>query len=197
MKVYLLRHGETEWNVQGRYQGISDIPLSPAGIAALSPAGAAVETVAVSPLLRARQTAEILFPGAAQEIEPGLQEMCFGVFEARTAQEMEHDPDYRAWVDGGCTGRIPGGESLEAFIQRVCAAFERVMERAAARGRDPLAIVAHGGVLMAIMSQYAEPRRSYFDWRPPNGGGWLLEAEPGPSLRILEPVCYAKGGGPC
>lgn len=194
MKVYLLRHGETAWNVQGRYQGISDIPLSPAGAAALGPADFTAGAVVVSPLVRARQTAEILFPGAAQVLEPDFREMEFGVFEGRTAKEMENDGDYRAWVESGCTSPVPGGESEEGFCRRSCAAFERHLARALAQGPEPLVIVAHGGTLMAIMSRYIEPRRGFFEWQPPNGGGWLLEAEAGPRVRMLRPVCYAKEG---
>ncbi|MCI8811061.1 MAG: histidine phosphatase family protein [Oscillibacter sp.] len=197
MKLYLLRHGETSWNVQGRYQGVSDIPLSPEGMAALRPADFAVGTVIVSPLARARQTAQILFPKAAQEVEPGLQEMNFGRFEGRTAQEMEEDAAYRAWVDSGCMGPVPGGESMAEFSGRVCSAFSRVLDKALSQGPDPLAIVAHGGTLMAVMERYAAPRRGYFAWQAPNGGGWLLEAEPGPCLRVLHPVCCAKDGAPC
>lgn len=196
MNVYLLRHGETAWNVQGRYQGTSDIPLSPAGIAALGQADFTVESVVVSPLIRARQTAEILFPGAAQAPEPDFREIEFGAFEGRTAKEMENDMDYRAWVDGGCMGLIPGGESVEAFSSRVCAAFERVLNRALAQGQEPLAIVAHGGTLMAIMARYIEPRRGFFEWQAPNGGGWLLEAEAGPRVRVVQPVCCANEGKP-
>lgn len=200
MNVYLLRHGETAWNVQGRYQGVSDIPLSPAGAAALGRADFTVESVVVSPLMRARQTAEILFPGAAQEPEPGLQEMDFGTFEGRTAREMEHDRAYRAWVDSFYRTEVPGGETMEACRARVCAAFERVLARAAARGTEPLVIVAHGVTLMCILAQYAEPRQDDFAWQAPNGGGWLAEAGPGPRLRILRRVCYAKEDGapwPC
>lgn len=68
MRIYLLRHGKTAWNAAGRYQGLTDIPLSPEGRAALAPADFTAESVVVSPLLRTRQTAEILFPGAAQQI---------------------------------------------------------------------------------------------------------------------------------
>ena len=97
MKVYLLRHGKTSWNNEGRYQGLSDIPLSQEGMSALRPADFSAKTVYVSPLLRARQTAAILFPDAVLKAEPGLQEMDFGVFEGRNAQEMEKDSAYRAW----------------------------------------------------------------------------------------------------
>ena len=64
MKIYLLRHGETAYNVDYRYQGVTDIPLSPAGLAALKQADFSPKTVFVTPLKRTKQTAEVLFPHA-------------------------------------------------------------------------------------------------------------------------------------
>lgn len=65
MKVYLLRHGQTEYNVDKRYQGTRDIPLSEKGRAALRRADIEPDTVYVSPLCRAVDTARVLFPGRA------------------------------------------------------------------------------------------------------------------------------------
>ena len=71
MLIYLLRHGLTAYNAEKRYQGQRDIPLSPAGRAQLRPAGFMPDVAYVSPLIRARQTAEIFFPGCPQ-ISTGL-----------------------------------------------------------------------------------------------------------------------------
>ena len=91
MKIYLLRHGETAYNVDYRYQGVTDIPLSPAGLAALKQADFSPKTVFVTPLKRTKQTAEILFPTAEYIPVNDLGEMNFGVFEGRNYKEMEHD----------------------------------------------------------------------------------------------------------
>ena len=66
MRVYLLRHGRTAYNDEQRYQGLRDIPLSQTGEEELRPVEEAPETVYVSPLSRARRTAELLFPHARQ-----------------------------------------------------------------------------------------------------------------------------------
>ena len=92
MQIYLLRHGQTEYNAQHRYQGQQDIPLSAAGRAQLRPAGFMPDVAYVSPLIRARQTAEIFFPGCPQIIVQDLREMCFGSFEGRHYIHIEHDP---------------------------------------------------------------------------------------------------------
>ncbi len=175
MRVCLLRHGETAWNAQGRYLGRTDLPLTPAGRAALGPAGFAPARVYVSPLRRTAETAEILFPGAEQEAVPDFREMDFGVFEGRSWRDMEDFAPYREWVDGGCRGPVPGGESMERFCQRTCAAFEALMDRAAEAGEPLLAIVAHGGTQMAVLERFALPRRDYFSWRGPLGGGFVLD----------------------
>ena len=202
MTVYLLRHGRTAYNEQRRYQGRSDPPLSPAGAAELRAADFTPEAVYTSPLLRARQTARILFPAARQEVVAALAEMDFGDFEGRTADEMAQDAAYRAWVDGGCTGPCPNGESLAQFCDRTCRAFAALVERAAAEGQEELVIVAHGGTQRAVMERLCEPPVAYFDLRPPFGGGWALQYDAGlwareKRLRLLGEVCFAKGVAAC
>ena len=186
--IYLLRHGETAYNAEKRYQGVRDIPLSDAGRAKLRRADFSPRTVYVSPLCRARESASILFPTAAQTVVPGLREMCFGAFEGRNYEEMEHDPAYRAWVDGGCMGRCPGGESRVEFSERVCAAFERLADAAVRDGENTLVIAAHGGTQMAVLERYAVPRRDYYAWCAPNGGGYILCADRWQSEKTLELV---------
>ena len=186
--IYLLRHGETAYNAEKRYQGVRDIPLSDAGRAKLRRADFSPRTVYVSPLCRARESASILFPTAAQTVVPGLREMCFGAFEGRNYEEMELAPAYRAWVDGGCMGRCPGGESRVEFSERVCAAFERLADAAVRAGENTLVIAAHGGTQMAVLERYAVPRRDYYAWGAPNGGGYILCADCWQSEKTLELV---------
>lgn len=182
MLVYLLRHGKTAWNLEGRYQGRSDIPLCEAGKRELSPADFSPERVYVSPMKRAAETAQLLFPGVQPIAVPGLEEMDFGAFEGKRFWDLADDPAYRAWVEGNCTAPCPGGEGREDFSRRVCAAFERLM----AREREQLVIVAHGGTQMAILERYGRPHRDYFAWQSPNGGGFLLEAEHWEQTRELK-----------
>lgn len=195
MLICLLRHGATAYNAQRRYQGRTDIPLSPEGRAALVQADFSPASVYVSPLSRARETAAILFPGAVQIPVPDLTEMDFGAFEGRTWREMEHDSDYRAWAAGSCMGRCPGGESREQFSARVRGAFAALVENSLTSGTDRLVIVAHGGVQMAALEGFALPHREYFDWQTPCGGGFWLDAAPWPErrqLRLIREVLYAK-----
>ena len=191
MLIYLLRHGETAWNEERRYQGLTDISLSEQGRTLLGTADVSPKRVYVSPLRRTAETAAVLFPAAEQVVVPGFQEMDFGAFEGRTANEMADDPAYRAWVEGGCIGRCPGGEDWAEFSSRVCTAFELLMEGAP----DPLVIVAHGGTQMAVLERYGRPARPCYEWLGRNGGGFLLKAEGWGEKRALSFVRAVYWGG--
>lgn len=198
MKIYLLRHGQTDYNVEKRYQGTLDIPLSEEGRAKLVQADIFPKKVYVSPLIRARSTADVLFPGAEQIVVPDFREMCFGVFQGRNYMEMEHDSEYIAWVEGRCEGRCPGGERRVDFCSRTCGAFVPLLEEAMQNGEEKLVIMAHGGTQMAVMERYGLPRFDYYHWCAPNAGGYVLEADEDiwrrdRTLTLIDEVQYVRG----
>lgn len=164
--LLLLRHGQTPGNALGRYLGRTDEPLSPQGraaVLALNPPK--VGRVYVSPLLRCRQSAALLYPGQPALPVEGLRECEFGRFENKSFRELADDPDYQRWVDSGGTLPFPGGESREDFVRRTLAAFEGLDLRGGA------AIVAHGGTVMALMSVLLGG--DYFDYQTPCATGFL------------------------
>jgi alpha-ribazole phosphatase len=170
MRIYLIRHAQTEGNALKRYIGVTDSPLSKDGIAMAQAAGgdSELKSVIVTPLSRTQHTARILFPNAEQRIESGITEMDFGDFENRSADDMVNDADYRAWVDGNCLGRCPNGESIAGFSERVTKAFWQCVRRAEDEGEERLVFVVHGGVIMALMSVLGRPKKSFYDWYLPN-----------------------------
>ena len=190
MLIYLLRHGLTEYNAQKRYQGQRDIPLSPEGAAQLRKADFDPDVVYVTPLQRTSQTAKIVFPHAKLVVVDGLKEMCFGSFEGRNFIEMEHDPDYQAWVQANCESSCPDGERKEEFSNRICAAFSKLVDEALAEGKDRLVILAHGGTQMAAMERYGVPHQDYYKWCGPNAGGYVLDALFGDPAWLPHPVVY-------
>ena len=195
MLIYLLRHGETEYNVDKRYQGTLDIPLSDRGRAQLCRADIRPGRVYVSPLCRATESARILVPEAEQVAVPDLREMCFGVFQGRNYVQMERDPEYIAWVGENCEGRCPGGETRGEFSGRTCAAFEGLVNEGLARGEELLVIMAHGGTQMAVMERFALPRRDYYTWCAGNGAGFVLDSgdwKEKRTLNLVNEVRYAK-----
>ena len=170
-ELYLLRHGSTEGNEQHRYVGRrTDDPLSMRGreqCLKIVPFLPQMDTVYVSPMMRARQTAQICCPEACLEIVPGLEEFDFGVFEGRRAAEMEDDEQYRDWVDSGCVDPCPEGESRAAFTQRSNDALLSVVNSALEAHEQRIVVVAHGGTIMAAMHSFCHenvPSDNYFGW---------------------------------
>ena len=196
MLVYLLRHGLTAYNAEKRYQGQRDIPLSAAGLAQLRRADIDPKVVYISTLQRTEQTARVLFPEAKLIAVDGLKEMNFGSFEGRNYVEMEHDPDYLAWVAANCESRCPDGERKEQFSQRICTAFAALVDQALTDGEPMLVILAHGGTQMAALERFALPHRDYYEWCGPNAGGFVLDARDWADKRVLhlvKTVQYTKG----
>ncbi|WP_027070165.1 histidine phosphatase family protein [Novilysobacter defluvii] len=158
MKILLARHGETAWNAEGRYQGQSDIPLSPVGEAQARALGGRLRDVAIaravaSPLARARRTAELALGGRAGLLstDPGLLEIAHGSWEGLLASEIgARDPDrLRAWRETPHEVLMPGGESLQQVFDRAWAALLR-----AADGLDAdatLLLVAHDAVNRVLL----------------------------------------------
>ena len=165
MKLLMIRHAQTAGNLLRRYIGATGEPLCPEGVRAARAAAPAwrPEAVFITPLLRTRQTAAIMFPDVPQVVVPALREMNFGRFEGRSAAEMEQDTAYRAWVDGGCTGACPDGESREEFCARVCAGFAQTLRQLAASNAQRAVFVVHGGTIMAVLSRFARPEMEYYD----------------------------------
>lgn len=177
MEIILMRHGETAGNARHCYSGGgTDEPLSPEGERLAHDSGVhpEVASVYVTPMLRTWQTARICFPNAAQTVIDGLGEMHFGDFEGRTADEMEQDADYRAWVDGGCEGVCPNGESIALFGKRVYRAFTTFVQTLIDAGETRAVLVTHGGTITALLKLFADPGRSFYEWYMPNCGGYRV-----------------------
>ncbi len=125
-RCLLLRHGETAWSRSRRHTGRTDVPLTDAGRdQALAVKGridvSSVAAVLTSPLVRARDTAELAGLGAAAEVEPDLAEWDYGAYEGRTTAEIRTErTGWELFADG-----VPGGETLA----QVAARAERVIVR--------------------------------------------------------------------
>lgn len=188
MNLTLIRHGQTEGNLHHRYIGATDQPLCRQGREGAEKAGRdeGGKTVYVTSLRRTQETAAILFPQARQIVVPELREMDFGVFENRNAQEMEADVQFRDWVEGFCLAPCPGGEGREAFLRRVCGCFRELAQSWMSSQEEDITMVVHGGTIMALLSQFALPKRDYFDWRVKNCKGYRcrLTLEPGGQPRL-------------
>jgi len=186
MRLYLLRHGLTEYNAKHYYQGSQDIPLSDEGRAQLGRADFDVDVVYVTPLMRTGQTAEILFPSARQVVVEELREMNFGIFEGRSDAEMAGEPEYEAWIKSEWQLPCPGGETWADFADRSCAALDKLIRKAHAEGQEKLVIVAHGGTQMAVLHRHARPERKLVEWLGSHSGGYVLDTARWETDGVLE-----------
>lgn len=174
MKLAILRHGQTNFNVEHRYTGTTDVPLNETGRAEARAAGAApwVNLVYTSPLRRARETAAICFPHAVQRPVRDLQEMHFGRWQGHNRDELAGDAAFDAWYASGWALRAPGGESRGDQEKRVAAALARIVADAEAAGSELVVVAAHGGVVMstcdALLSEEEKAGRGFHDWHPKN-----------------------------
>ena len=152
-RILAIRHGETDWNLQGRIQGATDIALNRAGREQARRLGRAladeqIDAVYSSDLARAAQTAQALaLPRRlAVQHDLGLRERAFGVFEGRTFGEIETRWPEQAqrWRRRDPEFGPSGGEVLRDFFARCVGAVKAL---AARHDGQSIAVVAHGGVL--------------------------------------------------
>lgn len=160
--IYFIRHGQTDWNAEGRLQGQRDIALNAEGLrqaedvarrlAAVAEADLATMDYAASPLARTRRTMETLrtalaLPPEDYRLDPRLKEISFGTWEGSTWAEIRRrDPSGAAARDRDRWGYRPPGETGESYAMLV----ERVTPVVTGLTR-PTVIVAHGGVARAIL----------------------------------------------
>jgi broad specificity phosphatase PhoE len=154
VRLLLARHGESLWNAERRFQGHTDVALSPRGRAQAEALGRGlrgyrVRAAYVSPFCRAVETAELALRGTGVPlvVVEELRELSLGTWEGCTVDEVrarDGDP-YVAWIRAPLDCPPPGGEPLPVVSERVRAGLDRI---AAAHpdGEDVL-VVAHGGVI--------------------------------------------------
>lgn len=190
LELYLIRHWKTKGNLEKRYIGTTDEPILSGSerdlwekrLHRILPD---VSCVAVSPMKRCRESAELLFPGKKQEVCDAFRECDFGQFENRNYEELKNRPEYQRWIDSGGMEAFPGGESrerfagrcVEGFVQKVTELQERKIERAA--------FVVHGGTIMAILEWLDHKQRPFYQWQAENGAVFYVRTE----REILRGTC--------
>jgi broad specificity phosphatase PhoE len=151
--LILVRHGETDWNAQHRWQGHSDTPLNDAGRLQAGRLASELEhldAVYSSDLARARETAEIIAGSLGLEIrlDPRLRERSFGAWEGLTTEEIEFSfPDERGRWRAGVGAGAPDAEPFEAFAARVSSFVQEVGRR---HVDEQVLVVAHGGTIRVV-----------------------------------------------
>lgn len=171
-RLYLIRHGKTEANLQHRYCGATDLPLSEAGREELKGLHYEISNVRflTSGMLRTEQTLAALFGDVPHEKRPAFREVDFGIFEMHTYEELKNDPAYLDWITGDNMANVPPkGESGNQMLARILAALQELRQ-------EDTVLVTHGGVIAAIMEHlFPEENKSRYQWQPDPGHGYLIE----------------------
>lgn len=179
-RLILIRHGETAWTRQKRYQGRTDIPLSPSGKKQIVQLSKRLRRCRIhffysSALTRATQTAAILSKGRKTRVvrDERISEFNFGRWEGKTASELlrAKDPSYKKWCQGRWVNP-PGGETIRSFKKRHRDFLAAILKKHEGK---TIAIVSHGGpVRMMLIQSLGLPWRFF----------WKLHIEPA-SVSVL------------
>lgn len=197
LNILLVRHGRTMGNLEKRYVSRTDESILEEEYLRLGQRNnkeknSNISEVYVSPLLRCRQTAKVLFPYAKQIVVDDFKECDFGDFEYKNYEELADNPQYQDFIDSYGEVPFPNGESKKDFCNRASNAFFEIInskinkcEKMAATGTVDgfvknkseleksidIVCVVHGGTIMAIMDRFSSPHKSYFEWQVKNGEG--------------------------
>lgn len=174
-RIILIRHGQTDWNHQRRWQGGADIPLNEEGIAQaealadyLHETGEQIDVIVASDLKRAYATAQAIANklGLTIETDPRLREIAVGAFEGLTGTEVQaqYADEYRRMREDYLNFVFPGGESRLAMQTRAYEALSAVLERMNSErmngerlnvdtGAKTAAVVTHGGVIAMLLAK--------------------------------------------
>jgi broad specificity phosphatase PhoE len=161
MRLYLLRHGETQWNRVHRVMGQTPVPLGEGGrdmVAQLADAlkGESITVIYSSTVARAAESAAILAASWGAEIreEPHLNESRFERWVGKTYDELADDPDFRLYQTTPTRASFSEHEGITDVQSRALAAVERIVSEAKARDIQSVAAVSHSDVIKPILTYY-------------------------------------------
>ncbi len=180
-RVLLIRHGETDWSNEGRYQGWTDTRLSARGRRQMKKLAVCLKEWAIgslysSGLKRAEESAKFISDRLRLKprADKRMNEFHFGAWEGKTARELlaENDLAFKSWA-GGVWKRPKGGEAISGFKKRVTSFLSHILKK---ENGKTVAVVAHGGSIRMFMA--AASGRSFRSMR-----GFQIHAS---SLSVLD-----------
>ncbi len=201
-KLHLIRHGMTLGNAEHLLVGgRTDMPLCPEGMEELrnlseTYAYPAVGKLYCSPLLRALQTAETLYPEMEPRLVEGLRECDLGEFDGLSMAQLKGNEQYLGWVEG--KNAPPGGESSQALAERIVSAFEEILDDMMKTKVQSAAVVSHGLVMMGLLALCGYPKRELRLWATANGRGYTVRTSAAMWMRdrCFEVVDTVPAGSP-
>ncbi|WMJ23924.1 histidine phosphatase family protein [Paludicola sp. MB14-C6] len=178
-KIYLIRHGLTQGNVEGRYIGRTDLSLCEDGINEIKSLLNTSEypnvgRVYSSPMLRCIETAQLIYPGFTPTLIDNLREYDFGEFENKIITDLMQDEKYMQWMERSLKDGLKGAEKMPEFNQRILSGLEEIIMDMMKSKISDAALITHGGVIMQLLAMCGIPKRKPTEWVVGNGKGYTI-----------------------
>ncbi len=201
LRLLLIRHGETQWNRESRFQGIRDIPLNETGKVQGQKAADFLKDIEInlaitSPMLRPKETAEIILqyhPDVMLDLQPDLMEICHGLWEGKLETEIEADfPGLlQDWKNHPETVQMPEGENLQQVWDRAIACWQERVQYYCQDGQQRVGIVvAHDAINKVILAYLLGlSPANFWNIKQGNGAVSVIDYPDGPdSQPVLQAI---------
>ncbi len=180
--IHFIRHGICDGNLEGKYIGRTQSPLSDVGMKELIDFKQRYEYPRAthfyaSPSTRCVDSLRILYPEAQPQVILEFAEVDFGDWENKTPQELENEPNFKEWASRTPGITPPNGENSTAFVHRVCQGFEMLVQNMFMTKQEHVVVVAHAGVIMTILSAFGYPKAKATDWMMPSSQGYTVRLD--------------------
>lgn len=197
-RLYLVRHGQTSWNLEGRTQGNRDSNLTPLGIKQAKKLGEYFKNIELdeiycSPLERSYLTAQIIanIKNLDCKLDNRLVEMNFGEWEGLTRPEIKNNypESFRTWMEEPHLANIPAGETIEIAQKRI---VEFVNSKIIGSNKNTILVVSHGAIIrLLLLNVLSMDLKHYFKLKQSNGSVNLIEFRHyGPVLIKYNDTCH-------
>ena len=209
LRLLLVRHGETDWNRQTRFQGQIDVPLNDNGRQQSQKAGAFLQEVAIdfavsSSMLRPKETAEIILkhhPNLKLELQNGLREISHGLWEGKLEAEIEQEfpGELQRWRLVPTQVQMPEGENLQEVWERSVAAWESIVQAALTNQLKTVLVVAHDATNKTLLCHILGlSLENFWNFRQGNGAVSVIDYPCGidglPVLQAMNITTHLGGG---
>jgi phosphoserine phosphatase len=209
VRLLLVRHGETDWNRQTRFQGQIDVPLNDNGRKQSQKAGEFLQEVAIdfaysSTMLRPKETAEIILkqhPNVKLDLQDGLREISHGLWEGKLETEIEQEfpGELQRWRLVPAEVQMPEGENLQEVWERSVAAWQSIVEAALTNQFKTVLVVAHDATNKTLLCHILGlSLENFWNFRQGNGAVSVIDYPSGiDSLPVLQAMNITThfGGG--
>ncbi|QMS86857.1 histidine phosphatase family protein [Nostoc edaphicum CCNP1411] len=209
IRLLLVRHGETEWNRQTRFQGQIDVPLNDNGRQQSQKAGEFLQEVAIdfavsSTMLRPKETAEIILkqhPNVKLDLQDGLREISHGLWEGKLETEIEQEfpGELQRWRLVPAQVQMPEGENLQEVWERSVAAWQSIVQAASTNQFKTVLVVAHDATNKTLLCHVLGlSLENFWNFRQGNGAVSVIDYPSGidglPVLQAMNITTHFGGG---